>query len=110
MSSQRPETMSEPAATRPRWYSYWPKWRRVMMSGAVILLAGSLLPAIMGREDAPAGVTNASFIIGYVLLAYGFFLAMRARRTPDSPPQGAGDTKSGGSDKDERAEVLEEET
>ena len=109
MSSQRPEPVGEPAATRPRWYSYWPKWRRVMMTGAVILLVGSLLPTIMGRDDAPAGVTNASFIIGYVLLAYGFFLAMRSRRAPDAQ-QPTGETPPGRSDNEERAEVLEEET
>ena len=73
MSSQPP---------KPKWYSYWPTWRRIMLSGAVILLIGSLVPAIMGAEDAPAWVSNATLIVGYGFLAYGFFLAMRARSAP----------------------------
>lgn len=97
MSSQPRDPAGEPAPAKPKWYSYWPKWRRIMMSGAVILLAGSLTPALVGAENAPAGVSNASFIIGYGLLAYGFFLAMRARSA-------ATETK-----KEDRAEVLEEE-
>jgi threonine/homoserine/homoserine lactone efflux protein len=50
-----------------------------MMAGAVILLVGSLVPAIMGAADAPTWLPNASLVIGYGFLAYGFFLAMRAR-------------------------------
>lgn len=48
------------------------------MAGALILLAGSLVTAVMG-EDAPASVDEAALLTGYGLLAYGFFLAMRAR-------------------------------
>lgn len=48
------------------------------MAGALILLAGSIVAAVMGG-DAPASVANASLIAGYGFLAYGFFLAMRAR-------------------------------
>lgn len=48
------------------------------MAGALILLAGSIIGAVMG-DDAPASVANASLIAGYGFLAYGFFLAMRAR-------------------------------
>jgi dipeptide/tripeptide permease len=54
-------------------------WRRTMLTGALVLLAGSLAPAIMGEEDAPTWLSNASLIIGYGFLAYGFFRAMRAR-------------------------------
>ena len=97
MSSQPREPVGEPAAAKPKWYSYWPRWRRIMMGGALTLLAGALIPAIVGQENAPAGVSNASFIIGYGLLAYGFFLAMRARSAPT-------DIK-----KDDQAEVLDEE-
>jgi hypothetical protein len=64
---------------KPKWYSYWPKWRRIMLSGAVILLIGSLVPAIMGA-DAPTWLPNASLVIGYGFLAYGFFRAMGDRR------------------------------
>ncbi|MEA2517651.1 MAG: hypothetical protein QOG16_1489 [Actinomycetota bacterium] len=49
-----------------------------MMFGAVVLLAGSLVPAVMG-DDAPTWLPNATLIVGYGFLAYGFFLAMRAR-------------------------------
>lgn len=97
MSSQPREPVGEPAASKPKWYSYWPKWRRIMMGGALTLLAGALVPAIVGQENAPAGVSNVTFIIGYGLLAYGFFLAMRARSAP-------ADLK-----KDDEAEVLDEE-
>lgn len=75
--------MSSPPPERPKWYSYWPKWRRLMMAGAVILLLGALVPATMGN-DAPTWLPNATLIIGYGFLAYGFFLAMRARKGPRS--------------------------
>jgi hypothetical protein len=68
-----------------------------MMTGAVVLLVGSLVPAIVGRSDAPAWLSNATLIIGYGFLAYGFFLAMRARGAATEV-------------KKEEAEVLEEET
>ena len=59
-----------------------------MLSGGLILLAGALVPAIVGEDDAPAWLGNATLIIGYGCLAYGFLLAMRARRAPSeaSPP------------------------
>jgi hypothetical protein len=56
-------------------------WRRIMLTGAVVLLIGSLVPALMG-DDAPAWVPNATLIIGYGFLAYGFFKAMRAKNAP----------------------------
>ena len=98
MSSQPREPVGEPAPSRPKWYSYWPKWRRIMMSGAVILLVGALVPAIMGPANAPTWLPNAAFIIGYGLLAYGFFLAMRARSAATEIR------------KEERAKILEEES
>lgn len=50
------------------------------------MLIGALVPAIMGEEDAPTWLGNATLIIGYGLLAYGFLLAMRARRGPSEAP------------------------
>ena len=99
MSSQPRDPAGAPRPPKPKWYSYWPKWRRIMMAGALTLLAGALVPAIMGGEDkAPTWLPNATLIIGYGMLAYGFFLAMRARSTGTQVK------------KEERAEVLEEET
>lgn len=97
MSSQPRNPVDEPTPAKPKWYSYWPKWRRIMMSGAVILLIGALIPAIVGKEDAATWLPNATLVIGYGFLAYGFFLAMRARKAPTQV-------------KEERAEVLEEES
>ena len=71
MSSQPP---------KPKWYSYWPKWRRILISGALILLAGSLAMAVLGEENTPGWLPNSMSIVGYGFLAYGFFLAMRARK------------------------------
>ena len=89
MSSQPPKL---------KWYSYWPKWRRIMLSGALILLAGALVRAIMGPDDAPAWLPNASLVIGYGFLAYGFFLRMRARHITSDPPKLTGETKTGWTD------------
>lgn len=51
-----------------------------MMAGALILLTGAIVRG-MAPEAAVAGwIQNASLVIGYVLLAYGFFLSHRARR------------------------------
>lgn len=55
------------------------------MAGAVILLIGALVPAMVGADDAPTWLSNASLVIGYGFLAYGFFLAMQARKAP--PPK-----------------------
>lgn len=60
-----------------------------MMAGALILLAGSLVPAIMGEENAPAWVSNATVILGYGLLAWGFFKALRARSEGSLVPKKA---------------------
>jgi hypothetical protein len=76
-SQTPPPESSQPP--RPRWYNYWPKWRRIMLSGAVILLIGALVPAIVGEDDAPTWLGNATLIIGYGFLAWGFFLAMKTR-------------------------------
>lgn len=70
-----------------------------MMGGALVLLAGALVPAIMGEEDAPAWVSNATLVVGYGFLAYGFLLAMRARKGPGK--SWTGDTKDGWSPPEE---------
>lgn len=77
-TSQTPLPESSPPP-KPRWYNYWPKWRRVLMAGALILLAGSLVNAVTTESWITDWVPNATFVIGYGLLAWGFFLAMRAR-------------------------------
>lgn len=74
-----------------------------MMFGAVVLLAGSLIPAVMG-DDAPTWLPNATLIIGYGFLAYGFFLAMRARTEKAPGPKWTGETKDGWSDSEEQKE------
>jgi hypothetical protein len=73
-----------------------------MMAGAVVLLIGALVPAIQGdRTNRTGWLPNATLIIGYGFLAYGFFLAMRARKEPSEPPKWTGETKSGWSEDDE---------
>lgn len=87
--------MSSPPPEKPKWYSYWPMWRRIMMSGAVILLIGALVPALMGA-NARSWVPNATLVVGYGFLAYGFFLAMKARKGPRSDEiRWTGETKDG---------------
>lgn len=113
MSSQPRDPVGEPAPAKPKWYSYWPVWRRMMMAGALTLLAGALVPAIMGEDKAPTWVSNSTLIIGYGLLAYGFFKAMRARGQAHSDEiRWTGRTKDGweGPPKEDQAEVLEEES
>lgn len=70
-----------------------------MVTGALVLLAGALIPAIMGAKNAPTWLSNATLIIGYGFLAYGFFLAMRARsdarEAATRSPHGTGETESG---------------
>ena len=51
-----------------------------MMGGALVLLFGSLINAITDVRWVTDWVPNASFIIGYGLLAWGFFQAMADRR------------------------------
>ena len=79
-------------------------WRRIMMAGAVTLLIGALVPAIMG-DDAPTWIPNATLVIGYGFLAYGFFRAMRARTENAPGPKWTGETKDGwsGSDEEEKS-------
>ncbi len=56
----------------------WPRWRISMLVGALILLAAAIVDAAV--DDLPRQIYVVAFFAGYVLLAYGFFLAMSARR------------------------------
>lgn len=75
MSSQRPDAK----ATK------WPRWRVSMLAGALILLLGAILDASV---DLPRAIYYVLFFGGYVLLAYGFFLAMSARREQREKEEG----------------------
>lgn len=74
MSSQPPE--AKPPG-EPEAQTRWPRWRKSMLVGAFILLAAAVVDA-MG--ELPRPVYLVVFFVGYVFLAYGFFLAMNARR------------------------------
>jgi hypothetical protein len=52
-----------------------------MLIAALILLATAILDTV----DVPRWVVVVGFGAGYVLLAYGFFLAMSARREGSTP-------------------------
>lgn len=92
MSSQPPEPSppgerpepAEPRETGPASAAgtKWPKWRVMMLAGAVILLAASILGTI---DDFPQWPAVGLYFGGYVLLAYGFFTAMSARRGGSTP-------------------------
>jgi hypothetical protein len=56
----------------------WPRWRKSMFVGALILLASAIADAAL--DDFPRAVYVPVFFVGYIFLAYGFFLAMNARR------------------------------
>lgn len=95
-SSQPPDAEEPPSPEPIRWYNYWPKWRRVMMSGAVILLVGSLVNAVTDESWITDWVPNATFVVGYGLLAWGFWLAMSLRASKRNPSDTwTGTTKSG---------------
>ena len=96
MSSQPPEHVEETVAAKPRWYSYWPAWRRIMLTGAVILLVSSIVSAVY-EERAPEWLPNVSLVLGYGFLAWGFFKAMRARgQARGDDTRWSGETKDGG--------------
>lgn len=72
MSSQPPDESSQVRETR------WPRWRKSMFAGALILLAAAIADAAL--DDLPRAIYIPVFFVGYIFLAYGFFLAMNARR------------------------------
>ena len=51
-----------------------------MMSGAVILLLGAIARGLAPEVRFVGWVQNLSVVVGYFLLAYGFWLSHRARR------------------------------
>lgn len=51
-----------------------------MMSGALVLLAGAITRGVLPEAQVAGWVQNGSLVIGYFLLAFGFFLSHRARR------------------------------
>ena len=73
MSSRPPEPAAETSESKSR----WPRWRRSMFAGALILLLAAIADAVV--HDMPRPVYFVVFFVGYVFLAYGFFLAMNAR-------------------------------
>ncbi len=73
MSSQPPDAPDEAEAPVTK----WPRWRKSMLLGALILLAAAIADA---AAEIPRPLYVVVFFVGYVFLAYGFFLAMNARR------------------------------
>lgn len=51
-----------------------------MMSGAVILLLGAIARGVAPEVRFVGWVQTLSVVVGYFLLAYGFWLSHRARR------------------------------
>jgi hypothetical protein len=71
-----------PGETPPPPPTKWPRWRVFMLIGALILLVASILET---SDDVPRWLSVGLYFGGYVLLAYGFFTAMSARRGGSSP-------------------------
>ena len=68
-------TSEQPAGRRGRFET----WRKVMIAGALLLLALTVADAVV--EGHPARwISIPISIAGYVLLMFGFVLAMRRRR------------------------------
>ena len=63
----------------PGWRQPWDTWRIVMFAGSLVLL-GMALSRVGGEERLPDWASVAGQVVGYGLLAYGFFLAMKTRR------------------------------
>ena len=63
----------------PGWRQPWDPWRVLMFTGAMILL-GLAVSRVGGQDRLPGWLTVAIYAVGYGLLAYGFFLAMRTRK------------------------------
>jgi hypothetical protein len=62
-----------------RWWSRVEPWRRLMLGGAIILLAISALGAVIG-ESLPDSASLVAYTGGYLLLALGFAQFFRDRR------------------------------
>jgi threonine/homoserine/homoserine lactone efflux protein len=68
-------TSEEPARRRRRFET----WRKVMIAGALVLLGLTIGDAAMDGHPA-RWISVPISVIGYVLLMFGFVLAMRQRR------------------------------
>ncbi|HET7482623.1 MAG TPA: hypothetical protein VFK89_07170 [Actinomycetota bacterium] len=79
MSSRPDGDAPEPEAKVPGWRQPWDTWRKVMFAGAILLLALALARAF-APDRVPYWLGIAIQAVGYVLLAVGFFLAMKLRR------------------------------
>lgn len=82
MASSPPVKPPTPGETPPPPATKWPRWRILMLVGAVILLAASILQTM---DDLPQWVGVGLYFGGYVLLAYGFFSALSARKGGPTP-------------------------
>ena len=78
-SSPADEEIEEKPKKVPGWRQPWDTWRIMMMAGSIVLL-GLAFSQVGGRTRLPEWGMAAVYAIGYGLLAYGFFLAMRTRK------------------------------
>jgi hypothetical protein len=78
-SSPADEEIEESPKKVPGWRQPWDTWRIVMMAGSLVLL-GLAFSRMGGRTRLPEWGMAAVYAVGYGLLAYGFFLAMRTRK------------------------------
>ena len=53
----------------------------MMLAGALILLAGALLVLVFSERSVPEPITIGVRVVGYVLLAWGFILKLREKRS-----------------------------
>ena len=63
----------------PGWRQPWERWRVLMLAGSLVLL-GLAFSRVGGEDRLPEWLTAVIYAVGYGILAYGFFLAMRARK------------------------------
>ena len=75
MHPEKPSANSETEGRLQR-FGPWPLWRRLMLLGALILLANALADAFTG---VPRSIDVVATATGFVLLVVGFGLRMRSR-------------------------------
>ncbi len=80
---------SQPSKRKP-----FEPWRKVMLAGALVLLVTYVLRAVVDN-DLPGFVLIAGNLVGYVLLAWGFGMASRARGATPSDRYDAVDATKG---------------
>lgn len=78
-SSPADDEIEEKPKKVPGWRQPWDRWRILMMAGSIVLL-GLAFSQTGGRTRLPEWGMAAVYAVGYGLLAYGFFLAMRTRK------------------------------